>query len=64
MAITMRSARRGHRTVYGWDPDMTTDERLLAARFPRASKYHPDWVLAGASGGANPLWLTEWLLRE
>ena len=30
-------------------------------RFPRASGYHPQWVLAGVSGGANPLWLTEWL---
>jgi len=28
-------------------------------RFPRSSKYHPDWVIA--SGGANALWLTEWL---
>jgi SAM-dependent methyltransferase len=37
------------------------DQRLLNDRFPRASKYHPDWVLAGVSGGANPLWLTEWL---
>jgi SAM-dependent methyltransferase len=37
------------------------DGRLTADRFPRATAYHPDWVLAGASGGANPLWLTEWL---
>jgi cyclopropane fatty-acyl-phospholipid synthase-like methyltransferase len=37
------------------------DERLTSARFPRASRYHPDWVLAGVSGGANPLWLAEWL---
>lgn len=37
------------------------DERLISPRFPRASAYHPDWVLAGISGGANPLWLTEWL---
>ena len=40
---------------------VTTDERLIADRFPRASGYHPEWVLAGVSGGANPLWLTEWL---
>src|SRR5215467_11876426 len=40
---------------------MTVDERLLSDRFPRASGYHPEWVLAGVSGGANPLWLTEWL---
>lgn len=30
-------------------------------RFPRSSAYHPDWVLASISGGANSLWLTEWL---
>ena len=29
--------------------------------FPRSSRYHPDWILAGASGGANSLWLSEWL---
>ncbi len=40
---------------------MLTDERLLSERFPRASAYHPEWVLGGAGGGANPLWLTEWL---
>jgi cyclopropane fatty-acyl-phospholipid synthase-like methyltransferase len=40
---------------------MTMDERLISDRFPRASAYHPEWVLAAVSGGANPLWLTEWL---
>lgn len=40
---------------------MTNDSRLLKERFPRASRYHPDWVLSAVSGGANPLWLTEWL---
>ena len=40
---------------------MTVVERLISDRFPRASGYHPEWVLAGVSGGANPLWLTEWL---
>lgn len=40
---------------------MTLDERLISERFPRSSKYHPEWVIAGASGGANALWLTEWL---
>ena len=40
---------------------MTADERLVSDRCPRASAYHPDWVLAAVSGGANPLWLTEWL---
>ena len=37
------------------------DQRLISDRFPRASGYHPDWVIAGVSGGANPLWMTEWL---
>jgi SAM-dependent methyltransferase len=40
---------------------MSIDQRLLNEQFPRASLYHPDWVLAHASGGANSLWLTEWL---
>lgn len=35
---------------------------LLSSRFPRASAYHPEWVRASASGGANSLWLTEWLV--
>jgi SAM-dependent methyltransferase len=40
---------------------MTGNERLVSERFPRSSKYHPEWVIASASGGANALWLTEWL---
>ena len=40
---------------------MTSDQRLVSPHFPRASRYHPDWVVASASGGANALWLTEWL---
>jgi SAM-dependent methyltransferase len=40
---------------------VVTDIRLLSERFPRASKYHPDWVIASVSGGANSLWLAEWL---
>ena len=40
---------------------MTPDNRLVSARFPRSSQYHPAWVLAHASGGANALWLIEWL---
>lgn len=40
---------------------MPSDERLVAPQFPRASQYHPEWLLANASGGANSLWLTEWL---
>jgi SAM-dependent methyltransferase len=30
-------------------------------RFPRASMYHPDWIRESVGGGANSLWLTEWL---
>lgn len=41
---------------------MTHD--LTSPRFPRASRYHPEWVRAGVSGGANSLWLTEWLAEE
>ena len=40
---------------------MTTDNRLLCDRFPRASGYNPEWVLAGVSGGANDLYLAKWL---
>lgn len=38
---------------------MTEDQ--LRSRFPRSQAYHPDWVRENASGGANSLWLTEWL---
>lgn len=34
---------------------------LQNPRFPRAAKYNPDWLRASVSGGANPLWLAEWL---
>ncbi len=37
------------------------NQRLVNPSFPRSSLYHPDWLLAGVSGGANPLWVTEWL---
>ena len=36
------------------------DKRLLSESFPRAAKYHPDWVIANGMG-SNTLWLTEWL---
>ncbi|MFO0633697.1 MAG: methyltransferase domain-containing protein [Nannocystaceae bacterium] len=38
--------------------------RLLHPRFVRANRYHPDWVLARGAGGANALWLTEWLAES
>jgi SAM-dependent methyltransferase len=37
------------------------DERFVSPRFPRTSRYHPEWIIAGVSGGSNSLWLTEWL---
>jgi SAM-dependent methyltransferase len=40
---------------------MQPDNRLLSERFPRASRYHPEWLLVSGSGGANVLWVTEWL---
>jgi SAM-dependent methyltransferase len=40
---------------------MISDNRLISNRFPRSSKYHPGWVISSASGGANALWMTEWL---
>jgi SAM-dependent methyltransferase len=36
----------------------------MPVRFPRAAKYHPDWLVASASGGANSLMLTEWLAES
>jgi cyclopropane fatty-acyl-phospholipid synthase-like methyltransferase len=38
-----------------------TSDRLVSEQFPRASRYHPDWLVASASSGANTLWITEWL---
>jgi cyclopropane fatty-acyl-phospholipid synthase-like methyltransferase len=40
---------------------MSSDSRFLSNLFPRSSRYHPDWIKASISGGANSLWLTEWL---
>jgi cyclopropane fatty-acyl-phospholipid synthase-like methyltransferase len=41
-----------------------TSGRLLSDRFPRASKYNRDWLIASASRGANALWLAEWLAES
>ena len=38
------------------DAQSTFESRL---RFPRSSQYHPDWINASVSGGANSLWLSE-----
>jgi len=40
---------------------VASDKRLVCEQFPRSSQYNPDWVLSNASGGANALWVTEWL---
>lgn len=40
---------------------MTPEMLLVSESFPRSSRYHPEWILASVSGGANSLWLTEWL---
>ena len=40
---------------------MTLDNRFIRDEFPRSNAYNPDWVVANASGGANSLWLVEWL---
>src|SRR5215213_7998500 len=40
---------------------MPSDDWSVSGRFPRSTTYNPEWVIAGASGGANSLWLTEWL---
>ena len=40
------------------------NSQLTSGRFPRSNKYSPDWIIAGCSGGANPIWLTEWLTNS
>src|SRR5262249_51195799 len=40
---------------------MNTEQMLVSERFPRSTRYNPEWLMASASGGANSLWLTEWL---
>ena len=37
--------------------------RLSNERFPRSSKYCPEWILENGYG-ANPQWLAEWLCAE
>lgn len=37
---------------------------FASSQFPCSSKYHPEWIRASVSGGANPLWLTEWLATD
>lgn len=37
---------------------------LFNPRFPLSSAYNPKWIQASVSGGANALWLTEWLTEK
>ncbi|HEX8529578.1 MAG TPA: methyltransferase domain-containing protein, partial [Cytophagales bacterium] len=37
------------------------DDQFILPAFPRSSRYHPEWIKAGVSGGANALWISEWL---
>src|SRR5215468_4458491 len=64
--LTIRSRRKQIKggIVRSTGDLLTTDRQLVSERFPRSSQYHPDWVLASASGGANALWLTEWLTSK
>src|SRR6266850_7577136 len=41
--------------------DVNMDQRFVSQAFPRSSGYHSEWIMASVSGGANSLWLTEWL---
>lgn len=36
----------------------------MSQQLPRSTKYDLKWILANASGGANCLWLTEWLTER
>src|SRR5256886_4525869 len=40
---------------------MVSEKQSVSERFPRSSKYHPEWIVASASSAANALWVTEWL---
>src|SRR4029450_5192391 len=57
----IRPLRRAGFGTQQREMDMIADNRLLSERSPRSSKYHPEWIVASVSGGANALWLTEWL---
>jgi len=36
----------------------------MSQQFPRSAKYDLEWIRGGTSGGANCLWLTEWLAER
>jgi len=65
-ACAILSAAQERRRGCAIAPDLPVerlplDSRLIVQQFPRSNKYSPAWLVAGCSGGANPLWLTEWL---
>lgn len=41
---------------------MTNDKLFQSPVFPLSSAYNPAWITNSVSGGANPLWMTEWLV--
>src|SRR3954462_8372485 len=40
------------------------DDQVISERFPRSSRYHPDWIASSVISSAKPLWLTEWLTSK
>jgi len=40
---------------------MGLETATVSHHFPRSAQYNPDWIRTSTSGGANALWLTEWL---
>ena len=40
---------------------MALTDATISKRFPRSWKYNPAWIQSSISGGANALWLAEWL---
>lgn len=40
---------------------MNPDDRFLSDRYPRSSRYHPEWIIKNGMSGSNTLRLTEWL---
>lgn len=59
--VVNESVTTGKSVAQTWPAGEPAPMALVSERFPRSSRYDPDWILAGISGGANSLWLTEWL---
>jgi len=58
---TPGSENQGYLILEAAVAEKIRDTRFVSERFPRASAYHPDWIVANASGGAHVLWLAAWL---